>query len=63
MAEQSIGGAFTDAALSCHTRNVSKSVLFDETKIVTGLLPHVKMRAKADSLPQVNVRAWELGLW
>ena len=27
------------------------------------LLPHVKMRAKADSLPHVTVRAWELGLW
>ena len=27
------------------------------------LLPHVKMRARADSLPHVIVRAWGLGLW
>jgi hypothetical protein len=26
-------------------------------EINVGLLPHVKMRAKADSLPHVNVRA------
>ena len=39
-----------------HQSWVVTSYLLAST-IVTALLPHVKMRAKADSLPHVNVRA------